>query len=315
MLAAVFSALSVGSAARLIALRGATEDVIRSRMGSLKTWWVLALLLAVAMVLEPWGIIALFFVASCFGLNEYRRFVDAGTDRIAVAIAFGATLVSYLLIGFGQTAAFTIFIPLGGLGALAAWRSVSGRCEGYIRSTGGLQFGLMVIVYGLSHAALLFTMPESWNPVLGNVGWFLLLVTLTETNDISQALIGRRIGRHKITPRVSPNKTWEGFLGGLLVTTLLAVTLAPFLTPLCNAGLLETAGARWRVPWVWALAIGPVIAFTGFLGDINMSAIKRDVGVKDGSSLLPGQGGAIDRIDSLTFAAPAYYYLLQLLFS
>mgnify|MGYP002682497133 CR=1 FL=1 len=99
-----------------------------------------------------------------------------------------------------------------------------------------------------------------------------------------QAIIGRRFGRTKITPRVSPNKSLEGLLGGMTVTVLLAVLTAPWLTGLTmdrstmsGIGLSSIAGV--------------LISLFGFLGDINMSGIKRDVGVKDGSQLLPGHGG------------------------
>ena len=123
-------------------------------------------------------------------------------------------------------------------------------------------------------------------------------------DDIAQALIGRAIGRRKITPTISPNKTWEGFFGGVITSILLSILLAPWLTSFSSVftsrGLLLSVGS------------GLLIVSTGFFGDINMSAIKRDVGVKDGSSILPGMGGIIDRVDSLNFTAPAYYYFLSL---
>jgi phosphatidate cytidylyltransferase len=128
--------------------------------------------------------------------------------------------------------------------------------------------------------------------VAGGAGWFLFLMRLTEFDDIAQALVGRSIGRRKIAPVVSPHKTWAGFVGGVLLTSLLA-------------GLL----GRWLTPWqpTVAMLAGLLISLAGFLGDLNISGIKRDRGVKDSSNLLPGQGGVLDRIDSLTFAAPAFY--------
>lgn len=302
MIAAVFSALSVGSVARLIALRGAAREVVHSRIGSLKTWWTLAALLTAAVLFAPLGVIVLVMVASWLGFEEYSRFVATERkDRGTLLIAFACIPLNYALILSGQVSAFVAFIPVASLLMLAAWKAASGHTTDYIRSTAGVHFGLMVTVYSLSHAALLFTLPESQTTAFGNVGWFLFLVILTEANDIAQALVGRRIGRNKVTPVVSPNKSWEGLLGGTVVTTVLAVVLAPHLAPFTGS----VNDSR-----VWAVASGLMISLVGFLGDINMSAIKRDVGVKDGSTLLPGQGGAIDRIDSLTFTAPAFYYLL-----
>jgi phosphatidate cytidylyltransferase len=166
-------------------------------------------------------------------------------------------------------------------------------------------WGWMLFVYGLSHAYFVVAESETIEPAVGRVGWFLYLVILTETNDIAQAIIGRRFGRTKITPRISPNKSLEGLLGGILVTTSLAILLAPWLTTLMHhRGALATSVLQ-------AMLSGGCISLLGFFGDINMSGIKRDAGVKDGSRLLPGQGGIIDRVDSLTFTAPAFYYFVQ----
>lgn len=113
-----------------------------------------------------------------------------------------------------------------------------------------------------------------------------------------------------MTPVVSPNKSWEGCLGGCAATVVVASVLAPFLTPFADRTALTAMGLRITMPFFWSTLFAVIISFAGFLGDINMSAIKRDVGVKDGSTRLPGQGGVIDRIDSLTFTAPVFYYCL-----
>ena len=107
--------------------------------------------------------------------------------------------------------------------------------------------------------------------------------------------MGKSFGRHRLTPRVSPNKTWEGFLGGWALPALLILALGPLFTPLRGLGL-------------WTVAASLPVA--GFAGDLTFSAIKRDLGVKDTSGFIPGHGGVLDRIDSLTFAAPLYFHLL-----
>lgn len=104
---------------------------------------------------------------------------------------------------------------------------------------------------------------------------------------------GKAFGKHKIIPKVSPSKTWEGFIGGVIGTTLLTVLVAPFLTPFSH---LEAAFA------------GFVLAIAGFFGDVTMSAVKRDMGIKDTSSLIPGHGGVLDRFDSLIFTAPLFFH-------
>jgi phosphatidate cytidylyltransferase len=167
----------------------------------------------------------------------------------------------------------------------------------------------MVLFYGMSHAAYLFILPATATEA---AGWFLFLLILTEADDIFQAIIGRAVApgkRHRIAPVVSPNKTWEGLIGGMLVTMGLAVLMAPWLTALCETpGPLALSGTMQR--WVGPALVAIVLTVAGFFGDINMSAIKRDSGVKDGSNALAGRGGLVDRVDSLTFTAPAFVYFI-----
>ena len=100
-------------------------------------------------------------------------------------------------------------------------------------------------------------------------------------------------------PTVSPNKTWEGFLGGLVTTAAVAAFAGPYLTPM---------------PRVWSAGAGAMIALAGFLGDITISAFKRDLGVKDTSQLIPGHGGILDRVDSLIYAAPVFFHFYNFFF-
>ena len=126
----------------------------------------------------------------------------------------------------------------------------------------------------------------------------LYLVFLTQFNDVAQFLWGKTLGRHKVVPSVSPGKTVEGLLGGLGTTIVLAVVLAPHLTPF-------TIG--------WAAWAGVIIGLSGFIGDVVISALKRDLGVKDSGDLLPGHGGILDRIDSLTYTAPLFFHFVYYL--
>src|SRR5690606_16688235 len=108
-----------------------------------------------------------------------------------------------------------------------------------------------------------------------------------------------------------PKKSLEGLLGGLLCTTLLAALLAPWLTPFAGGPTLRTSGGTLTLPHLWSIASGLLISLGGFLGDITMSAIKRDAGVKESGTLFPGQGGMLDRIDSLTVTAPLLAYFTR----
>jgi phosphatidate cytidylyltransferase len=157
----------------------------------------------------------------------------------------------------------------------------------------------MTLVFGISHIAYLLVLPEASNPNAGGPGLVLFLVFLTQFNDVAQYLWGKTLGRHKIIPKVSPNKTWEGFLGAVATTTLLSLLLSGWLTPM-----------SWRV----AIAAGLLISIAGFVGDVTISALKRDIGLKDSGSMLPGHGGILDRIDSLTYTAPLFFHFIYYLY-
>ena len=293
--------LLVGTLTRWISLRHASPGLRHQRFASLRTWWILALLVGTAVLAGRLGVCLLFLTASIIALREYATLLGvAQTERPCLIAGYGLSVVNYLLILFNQGAAFMVFMPLAAVTLLALVQILQGKAPGYIRTTGAMFWGIMVINYGMAHACYLFIHPAFAAGPAGPAGWFLYLLILTEANDIAQALVGRstHAGKrgHPITPTLSPHKTWEGFCGGLLATPLLALCLAPWLTTLDSVH--------------GALLTGLCIAVAGFFGDINMSGIKRDSGVKDGSALLPGMGGLIDRIDSLTFSAPAYVYWL-----
>jgi phosphatidate cytidylyltransferase len=127
----------------------------------------------------------------------------------------------------------------------------------------------------------------------GGAGLALFLVMLTELSDVAQFIFGKTLGKHKIMPKVSPNKTWEGLVGGVLTTTGLALVLAPLLTPLSS---------------LQGLLVGPLIGLGGFFGDVNLSSLKRDIGVKDSGTLIAGHGGVLDRVNSLTFTALIFFH-------
>lgn len=310
---ALIAGLAAGSIIRFIALRNAEEDTRRQRLASLRTWWMLVILVSAAVLAGRIGICLLLSAASCIAWFEITRMIGARSDdRLAIRVGYGLIVVNYILILLGSVSLFSIFLPVGGLLALAVLLLIKDEPRGYIRSAGGLLWGILFLGYGVSHAALLTILPTSSAGPLGPAGWFLFLVILTETDDIFQAIIGRLFGahkRHRIIATISPNKTWEGFFGGMLVIVILAPIIAPWLTTLGQeAGPFGLPGELR--PFVAPILVALLISLAGFFGDINMSAIKRDSGVKDSGNLLPGMGGAIDRIDSLTMTAPVFFYFL-----
>lgn len=304
-IACLFAVLTVGTIVRIAMLGGVVNSSAQSHLNSSKTWWALAASLAIASILGEAGVVVLLAIAGILSLREYLQLVGWRTVGSPTAvIVFASVPIYYAIALYGDDQVLLSTAPLAFLLVLGALRAWLGLIEDFIRTTAAMILGLMLFVYCLSHAYFLLTLPASTQPWVGNVGWFLYLVILTETNDIAQALVGRRIGKTKITPRISPNKSLEGLLGGIVITVTLAVLLAPSLTTLMHEQS-RAAGI------VLAMLAGLLIALSGFLGDINKSGIKRDVGVKDSGTILPGQGGMMDRIDSLTFSAPVFYYFVR----
>lgn len=306
MLTGMIGALSAGTLARLISLRGKPQDLVSKRVGSLKTWWVIAPTIAATVLLGQLAVSVLFVVIGWLALREYAQLTRVRTeDRWLEFIALALVPLHYGLVCFGSAMAAALVLPLGALLAMSICQTVAERTDGFTRSVTSWYWALILLVYGPSHAVLLWTIPADQCADVGPVGWFLFLLILTEMNDISQAFFGRKWGKRRIAPKVSPHKTWEGLWGGAATTTLLAVALAPLLT---SFGAVVNS---WPYPQGaglgYAIAAGLLISVLGYLGDINLSAVKRDVGVKDSGTLLPGQGGILDRIDSLTFTAPAFY--------
>jgi len=151
----------------------------------------------------------------------------------------------------------------------------------------------MTCVLSISHIAYLGILDVEHVGPSGGAGLTMLLLLLTEGNDIAQYVWGKTLGRTKILPKVSPTKTWEGFLGGLATTVGMSYLLAPYLS-------LFTSGQ--------AILAGVLIGVSGFIGDVVMSAIKRDLGIKDTGTTLPGHGGVLDRVDSLIYTAPIFFH-------
>jgi len=155
-----------------------------------------------------------------------------------------------------------------------------------------------MFVFGLSHLAYMITLKPVVGQSVGGTELVLYLVLLTELNDILQYLWGKSIGKRKIIPKVSPNKTVEGFLGAFVSICILAV-LFSFLTPFT---------------WIEALIAGMIISGGGFIGDVVISMIKRDIGVKDSGNMLPGHGGILDRVDSLIYTTPLFFHYVYYLY-
>src|SRR5262245_40766440 len=297
--AAVFALLILGTIAALILPRvqpGKWTD-LGPRM---RSWWIIAVLVGGALLLGWQATAVLFALISFLALKEFLTLAPTRKeDRLVVLLAYLSVFVNYGLI-FADSLfddsyqIYLVFIPVYGFLIAAAAMAWIGRTDGYLATVGIVHWGMVVCVYNIGYIAFLMRTPDAEAPA-GAAGLVFFLLFITQLNDVAQYCWGKTFGRIKITPNVSPNKTWEGAIGGWLTTAFAFYFLAPHFTPLAPPQ---------------AAIMAAVVPLAGFFGDITMSAIKRDLGVKDTSRLIPGHGGVLDRLDSLTFAAPVYFHLL-----
>ncbi len=299
VMAAVASVYVILAAASLIvlALGRERQPELAARV---KSWWVMVTVFAVAVFINQ-AVSAVFLAfISYLALKEFFSMIPSRRiDRLAVFAAYLSIPVQYWFAYTAQFGLFSVFIPVWMFLLLPTIMALGGETGGYLKSVGTLSWGLMMTVFTLSHMAYLLFSGDTANVVAGGAGLLFFLVFLTQFNDVAQFTWGKLFGKRKITPTVSPKKTWEGFIGGLVTTIVLAMFIGPWLTPM---------------DWQWSAVAGAIIATAGFLGDIAESAVKRDMGVKDAGALIPGHGGILDRIDSLTFAAPAFTHFFRYFF-
>ncbi len=244
----------------------------------------------------------LFGLISFWALREFITLTPTrlGDHRTLFWVFFLFTPLQYVLVGMGtrQYGLFSVLIPVYAFLFIPARVALAGDYKRFLERTAKIQAGLMVCVYCLSYAPALLSLHiknyEGQNALL--LFFFVLIVQL---NDVLQYAWGKLLGEHLITPTISPNRTWEGFFGGVASATLIGTAL------------------WWATPFEpWeAAGMSVVISVMGFAGGMTMSAIKRDRGVKDYGTLVVGHGGVLDRIDSICFAAPVFYHLTRYFFA
>lgn len=222
-----------------------------------------------------------------FSISGFRE-----ADRTALFSSYFAIPIQYYLVYTLKTDLYFVFIPIAIFIAIPFLLVIKGKTNRIGRSMSIIPTVVLLTVFMISHIVLLFNLEISdFNP--GPGGLILFLVLTTALNDIFQFTWGKILGKRKILPSVSPNKTWEGFIGGVLSVSVFAYAIR-FLTPFNG----------WQ-----AFIVGLIIGVMGFIGDSLISAIKRDLHLKDTDDLIPGHGGAMDRLDSLAITAPVYYHL------
>ncbi len=293
MMGIVVTLLVVGSViTRLKMQRHPDKNYLELKQRVTSWWWMIAIIF-ICLTLGFKATVILFALISFLALKEFFSIVPLRqVDRRVVFWLYLSIPLQYYWAFIGWYTMFLIFIPVYLFLFIPLRMVLLGETQGFIRSAGVQHWGVMLTVFCISHLAALASL-NTVNFKAGSMGLVLFVLFLTQFSDVMQYVCGKQFGKHKIIPKVSPNKTWEGFIGGLSSTALLAVLLGYLLTPM---------------PWLLSLLAGALIAVMGFIGDVVISSVKRDLAIKDSGRLIPGHGGILDRIDSLTFTAPLFFH-------
>ncbi|MDQ0562699.1 phosphatidate cytidylyltransferase [Rhizobium mesoamericanum] len=275
---------------------GQSNAAIENLNARIKAWWIMVILIGLAFLAGRIGVLLLFGFCSFAALREFITLTDTKrADHWALAAAFFVVLpLQYWLLWERQYGIFSIFIPVYAFLLMPIISVLRGDTERFLIRIAEVQWALMICVFCASHVPALLTLTISGYEGR-NVLLIAFLVIIVQLSDVLQYVWGKLFGRTKIAPSLSPSKTVEGFVGGVVSATLIGAALwwiTPF-TPF-QAGVLAL-----------------VITMMGFFGGLVMSAIKRDRGVKDWGHLIEGHGGLIDRLDSVVFSAPIFFHIVR----
>lgn len=292
----LLTASGVGALLKARLAPGSIDATISNLNTRIKTWWVMIGVLALAFWIGPLGIVLLFALISLQCLREFVSLTSARQgDHQALAASFLLFLpLQYYLVAIGWYGLFSILIPVCAFLLLPIVAVSSADSARFLERAATMQWGLVICVYCISHVPALMTLDV---PGYGGNNALLVafLVLTVQSSDVFQYVWGRLLGKRKIAPHISPSKTVEGLVGGVLTSTALGACL------------------WWITPFTFwqAALVALVINLMGFYGGLVLSAIKRDRGVKDWGTMIEGHGGMLDRVDSLSFSAPIFFHIVR----
>jgi len=289
-LVALVIATVIGQVLRRTARAESTRATVANMNVRIVAWWTLCGMMALALALGEGAVVALFALFSALALGEFIRL----TPGESFWPFFVFTPLQYWMVWSRSHEMFAILIPVCAFLYIPAYHLIAGGADRFLDRTARAYWGLMVCTYCLSHAPalLMLNIPGYAGRNTTLLFYFLLVV---QSSDVMQYVWGKLLGKRPVAPRISPNKTWEGLIGGCVTATAIGAALY---------------GATPFQPWQ-AAAMSATITLVGFAGGLTMSAIKRDCGVKDFGTIVIGHGGVLDRIDSLCFSAPVLFHLTR----
>jgi phosphatidate cytidylyltransferase len=289
-----------GAVLKFTVARGGPHPVIDNLNSRVLAWWMMAVVIGLALAAGKPGVIILFAFISFTALREYFTLTPTRRgDHWALLVSFFIVLpFQYFFIWIEWYSLYTIFIPVHAFLILPLLAAVGGDTRNFMQRTAMIQWGLMITVFCISHVPALLNLEipgyEGRNAFL-----IVFLILVVQLSDVMQYVWGKLIGKRKIAPSLSPSKTVEGFVGGVATATAVGAAL------------------WWITPFAWWQAglIALTICLMGFVGGLVMSAIKRDRGVKDWGAMIEGHGGMLDRVDSVCFSAPMYFHVIRYFFT
>ena len=274
------------------------KATIRNLNARIRAWWKMSAVFALTLLVGPKGSILLFGLISFLALREYVSLIrtSPADHRTLFWTFFVITPLQYWLLYTHWYGLFTIMVPVYAFLFIPTRLVLSGDTSDFLDRAARIHWGLMICVYCISYApALLILDIPNYR---ADAKLLLFLAVVAQLSDVFQYVWGKMLGTRKIAPHVSPNKTWEGFLGGIACATAVG------------------AGLWWMTPFSpkQAFFMALLITLLGFAGGLTMSAIKRDRHVKDFGTMIEGHGGILDRMDSICFSAPIFFHLTRYFF-
>lgn len=270
--------------------------VARNLHARVRGWWVMTGVLIIYAMAGRAGVLGLFAIISMAALREFLTLTTRNkADHWAFVASFFVVLpIQYSAIGADWYGFYAVFVPVYGFLLLPMLSVVRGRTDRFLSRVAETQWGLMVAVFCMSHfPALLFLDIEAFSG--GNLLLMVFLILTVQGGDLLQHAGSVAFGRTPIAPAISASRTWEGFAIGVLAAGGLGAALL------------------WLTPFggVQAFLMGAVAAACGGMGRLIMAAIKRDRDVTDWGHMNDGQGGFLDRLDSVIFASPVFFHLTR----
>ena len=292
----LIAAILVVAGAVLAALRWGLRRDVGHAWKAYRGWLVIVPLLVGTIFLGRAATILFVTLVSIFGFKEYARATGLYRDWVMTALVY-LGIVAVGVVSFvpdpqldrpGWYGLFAI-LPAYVIAAILLVPIVRNRSQGQLQTIALALLGFLYIGWMLGHTSFLANANHAY-------GYLLYLIFAVELNDVAAFTFGKLFGRHPLRSNISPKKTWEGSLGALAVSLAL-----PWLM-------------RFSFPHFSALELvltGLIVGIAGQLGDLSISVIKRDLGIKDMGAVLEGHGGILDRVDSLIYVAPLFFHMVR----